>query len=192
MTVREREGEPAFVLQTQWGKTPLSLPGHRAAQNAATALTLFKETGYSPEVHLSALGQVRWPGRMERIQHPKSPCPIYLSGDHNPAGAASLLELLPHFRRRHLFILAGIGKDKDADGILSSLFSLENSSVFLTETPFRGRSLQDYGPWLKLARGAAQDPLQALHQIFALAREEDMILVTGSLYLVGFVRGGLL
>jgi dihydrofolate synthase/folylpolyglutamate synthase len=188
LQIRKEQGTPSFILETQWGQTPISLPGFRGAQNSATALTLFEKLGFDPRSHLSALSKVRWPGRMEKLEDASLPCPVYFSGDHNPQGIQSLLELLPHYSRRHLFILVGIGKDKNLDGILNPLFSLENRTIFLTETPFRGRSLAEHRPWNDQAAEALRNPMDAFRKISKQATSEDMILVTGSLYLVGYLK----
>lgn len=182
------EAEPSFSLQTQWGTFPMALAGRRAGLNSATALTLFDSLGYRPEQFKQALSQVRWPGRMERIESPKCPCPLYLSGDHNPKGIESLLDLLPYYRRKRLHVLLGVGKDKDLEGILEPLFQLEKTSIYLTESPFRGRSLPEYGTWLERVTFTHPDPIQALDEVFARAHSSDLVLVTGSLYLVGYLR----
>ncbi len=180
--------EPLFVLQTPWGPAPLSLPGSRAAQNTSVALTLFRALGFEPGNFLAALRKVRWPGRMQRLSLLPTRCPVYLSGDHNPDGVRSLLEILPHYPRQHLFILVGVGRDKDLDGILTPLAQLPHSSLFLTQTPFRGRSLAEYGEWRSRAQGAWTDPREALQVLLAQATPLDCILVTGSLYLVGEIQ----
>jgi dihydrofolate synthase/folylpolyglutamate synthase len=126
-----------------------------------------------------------------RISGLDSPAPIYLSGDHNPQGIQSLLELLGEFPRRRLKLVVGVGKDKDLDGILGPLLGLPDADLYLTETPFRGRPLTDYGHWLALAKGSDADPLQALKQAASQAQSGDLILVTGSLYLVGAIRAHL-
>ncbi len=182
---------PQFILETQWGSIPLALPGARAALNSSTALTAFSALGFSPENHLKALspsGLIHWPGRMEKITLKNSPCPVYLSGDHNPDGVKSLLELLPYYSRKTLHILVGIGKDKDHNGILELLNQIPNSQLYLTETPFRGRKLEEYGSWVNQVRIAERDPQEALLRVLSYAHPEDLVLVTGSLYLVGHLR----
>ncbi|MFZ9596127.1 MAG: bifunctional folylpolyglutamate synthase/dihydrofolate synthase [Bdellovibrionia bacterium] len=179
--------EPQFTLRTAWGEAPLSLPGTRAAENASTALTMFHELGFPPQDHLQALQNVRWPGRMEKVAD-ESPCSIYLSGDHNPPGIESLIELLQYYPRRHLHVMLGLGKDKDLEGVLAPLFRLPDTSISLTETPFRGRRLTEYGPWLQQAKNNDPQPLALLRNIQSQAKPEDLIVITGSLYLVGFLR----
>jgi dihydrofolate synthase/folylpolyglutamate synthase len=182
--------EPVFEIETHAGRAVLALPGLRGAQNTATALTAFEMLGFDPRAHLSALSQVKWPGRMQKAKIQGAPCPVYLSGDHNPQGVASLLELLRYYPRRHLHLLVGVGKDKDLDGILGPLAGLPDTSLYLTETPFRGRVLEDYGEWLGRARMSDADPARALQRIFSLASPDDLVVVTGSLYLVGLLSRG--
>lgn len=177
--------EPQFFAKTKWGVSKLSLPGDRASENAALALTIFSELGYDPALHLAALSKARWRGRMERLNVSDATCPIYVSGDHNPQGIQSLLGLLAAYKRKHLHLLVGLGRDKDLDGVLGPLFSLANTSVYLTETPFKGRTLAEFGPYLNRVAGAWPDQDTALEQVLQRAQPEEMVVVTGSLYLVG-------
>ena len=113
-------------------------------------------------------------------------CPVYFSGDHNPQGVGSLLELLPFYERRRLHLVVGIGEDKDADEMLAAFFDLPECRVHLTVTPFRGRTLEGYGrEWLARAASADADGHAALARACAEAEASDLIVVTGSLYLVG-------
>jgi dihydrofolate synthase/folylpolyglutamate synthase len=188
LEVRSTPKGPDFTLKTRWGEGPLALAGRRGAANACLALTAFEKLGFDPTKHLGALNKIRWPGRMERIESALAPCPIYLSGDHNPQGLQSLRELLPLYRRRHLHILVGVGNDKDLGGILSLLKGISESSLYFTQTPFKGLSIREYGKWLDLGRGAWESPRAALVSIAQNAQPDDLILVTGSLYLVGHIR----
>lgn len=179
---------PKFTIKTQWGQAELALPGRRGAENTALALTVFEGLGYSTRHYIDQLRFVNWPGRMERVADPKCPCAVYLSGDHNADGMRSLMELLPSYGRDHLYVLVGVGQAKDMDGILRPLFDLPNTTIALTQTPFRGRPLGDYGSWLDRAQFAHPDPLEAYGALRALAKKRDLLLVTGSLYLVGEIR----
>jgi dihydrofolate synthase/folylpolyglutamate synthase len=177
---------PEFFVETRWGRAQILLPGLRGAQNTALALTAFNELGFDSGRYLDALMKVRWPGRMEMVKF--NDASVFLSGDHNPQGIQSLIELLPYYEREHLYVLVGVGKDKDCDGCLAPLFQLPNTSVYLTETSFKPLPLKEYGQWLKRARSSSADPFQALQEIIKKAGPRDMILVTGSLYLVGLIR----
>lgn len=175
-------------IQTPWGQAKLSLMGPRAAQNTAIALTLFEALGFSPAAHLHALARVRWPGRFSRAELPGFSCPVYLSGDHNAAGIESLLEILSQLKWAKLHLVVGIGKDKEVDAMLTRLTTLPGVKLYLTETPFKPHALADYpARFRKAAVYCDQDVLRLLNDIRKLATAEDLVLVTGSLYLVGQV-----
>lgn len=196
--------EPIFTLKSPWGDARIALPGRRGAENSALALKAFEQLGYNPARQLDALECVRWPGRMERLElgggqgtgsemertaaPAPPPCPVYLSGDHNPQGAESLVELLENYERERVHFLVGIGKDKNADGILSPLSRVPAAKIYLTTTPFKGRAIDEYGDWLTRAEWAEPDPWTALRRIRAEASPRDLIVVTGSIYLAGEIR----
>jgi dihydrofolate synthase / folylpolyglutamate synthase len=184
--VEKSNGTPVFFLKTHWGKAQLNLAGERGAENSALALTVFEQLGYDPKKYLNVLAQVNWPGRMELIS--KSPCPIYLSGDHNVQGIKSLVQLLKHYERRHVHFLAGIGVDKEADEMLEFLATVPDSSLYLTVTPFKGRSIDNYGKWSGGLNQAWTNPENAIKEVLKRAAPKDLVVVTGSLYLVGKIR----
>lgn len=184
--VRMRFSEHGFTIDSQWGEAAVNLPGPRGARNTALGLTVFESLGYDAHKHLHALSKVRWPGRMQLVQ--SNPIPLYLSGDHNASGVMSLIELLPYYPRRHLHLLVGIGHDKNLEEMLIPLFNISHASVYFTETPFKTRRLAGYGCWLKHARGAWPEPIEALIEVQKHAYQQDLIIVTGSLYLVGAIQ----
>lgn len=177
--------EPQFFIDSPWGKAQLSLAGKRAALNTATALKTFEVIGFDPTNYLASLKSVHWEGRMScrSIDDKK----VYFSGDHNPQGIESLVELLADYRWNRLFLVVGIGIEKDAEGILGLLRALPKSEIHLTETPFRGKSKSDYGNILSEAKSFHPDPMEALRFCLNQATPGDMTIVTGSLYLVGHI-----
>lgn len=182
----EKDFEPQWFLQTPWGKTMVNIPGHRACENIMTALTMFEELGYEPQDHLHSLQKIPWQGRMQMIKWPHINAPVYLSGDHNIQGVQSLIQLLQSYEWNTLHLIVGIGQDKSADEMLRMLFSLPRSEVYLTKTPFKGRGLMDYPEEYRTkAKGENEDVIEILNSL--TVGKNDMVLVTGSLYLVGQV-----
>lgn len=155
------------------------------------ALTAFSVLGFEPEKYLSCLAEVNWPGRMQRLWHSSrldlTKCPVYLSGDHNPQGMESLIDLLSYYEWNDLRLVVGIGFKKDMDAMLKRLLSLPRMKVWLTRAEFQGRTQTQYGDWLTQSQGFFEDPLEALAAAIKDAKETDLCLVTGSLYLVGDV-----
>lgn len=182
----DKSHDPEFKIKTEWGTANFNLPGLRGASNTALALSAFSVMGYNPGEHLPALSKVSWPGRMEKIA--ESPCRVFLSGDHNPQGVKSLIDLLSFYDYEKIHFLVGIGKDKGFTEMLDLFSSVPKSDLYLTETPFKGCKLQDYEGFLSKARGAWADPMTAYSEILKSAGPDDTVLVTGSLYLVGAIR----
>ncbi len=134
------------------------------------------------------------PGRMEIIQ--STPL-VILDGAHNPdkmETSSSYLNDLYGDRRR--IVVFSLKSDKAADEILPLL--LEGTDL-LTLTAFRVKHLwepmapesladiaQNLSPNLEIRIIA--DPLAAVEQALSEAGPDDLVWVTGSLYLVGDVR----
>ena len=183
------DGEPSFALETPWGRAPLALPGERAAENASLALAAFEALGFDPAGHLPALAQAFWPGRMERFP---SACPrgcLYLSGDHNPQGVRSLAQLLRHWRYERALLLVGIGANKVQKAMVEEYERIPRARLSFTRAPFRGTGRDAYG---RPDADYDESPMRALETAEREARGGDLIVATGSLYLIGDLRARLL
>ncbi len=156
------------------------------------AVTLLRECGYDipdPAV-VRGLRTVRWPGRMEVVhQNPT----VVLDGAHNPAAARCLaddmIELVPE--RPHRRLLYGTYADKDVPQVLEALASAF-SSIHLC-SPASPRALD-----LPTLRSMAQEVFPDVAEYDSVADGvrawescaacEDVLLVTGSLSVVGEAR----
>ncbi len=184
-----RKREVTFSLISKWGQVELVLAGPRGVENTLLALQMFEELGFDPREHLEALKKVHFPCRMQRIdEYNEAQCPIFLSGDYTIQGIMSLVELLDYYPRKNLHILIGVNMDQEVDQILSPLFKIKDAHIYLTRSPRRSLPLRSYGKWHRKAVGAWASPKVALDKIAKVAHREDMILVTGSLELVGRVK----
>jgi dihydrofolate synthase / folylpolyglutamate synthase len=171
-----------------------SLPGKFQLHNALTAGTaayLLRERGYAiaDQAVAAGISSARWPGRLERIfEHPA----IYLDGAHNPAAARELKAFWEEtLSGRRIHLIYGAMRDKAVDEVAGLLFPLAES-VILTQ-PRQSRAIS--APHLDemtagLARRASTipDPAEALAHALAEAAPDDVIFVTGSLFLVGDLR----
>ncbi|GHG73683.1 folylpolyglutamate synthase/dihydrofolate synthase family protein [Comamonas sp. JC664] len=175
----------------------VALRGPHQRQNAAVALACLealqeRRVTVPPEAARAGLASACWPGRLEEVgQGPV----VLLDGAHNPAGVevllASLKDLYPG---RRLHLVFGVVGDKDRGPMMRALFP-ECASVQLTplETP---RSLAPEA-YLAEARALCQDVTAwpDVDAALAAAREratsDDLILGTGSLFLVGMLKARL-
>jgi dihydrofolate synthase/folylpolyglutamate synthase len=187
--VHYHDNYPIFFIKTKFGEFQMNLPGERAAENTALAITVFDHLmNYAgTDKYLPAIAKVRWPGRMERRLYRGRE--IYLSGDHNPQGIRSMLDILSCYRFNDVHFVVGICYDKSFELMLSLLMATPGAKLYLTETTERALLINDYGEDARRsAQMATAHYADALDAAVAQASSDDVIVVTGSLYLVGAVR----
>ncbi|GHT92132.1 bifunctional folylpolyglutamate synthase/dihydrofolate synthase [Alphaproteobacteria bacterium] len=214
---------PQFFIYTPFGEFKLPLPGMRAMENTALAITVFYNLVENAEKYIYAIEKTYWPGRMEKVRaarafsalpkvtnadfgstgsrHRFAPTTqvssartIYISGDHNVQGIDSLLALLPYYMVHredgaNITLVVGIGKDKDHDSMLQKLMDFPGAKLYLTETPIKTLKIQEYSKrFLEAATYVNANPQKTLEAAIANAAENELIVVTGSIYLVGLIR----
>jgi dihydrofolate synthase/folylpolyglutamate synthase len=160
-------------------KCPLA--GEHQVENAIAAVLALESLGVSPQGIENAV----WPGRLEQI----SPNPdIILDGAHNPAGARALARYLERFyANRKIWMIYGAMRDKAVDEIAGILFPL--ASELILTAPDNARALRPEAVREVAGRGQiSPDISAALDRVRAGASEDDVIIITGSLFLVGEAR----
>ncbi len=172
----------------------LQLPGRFQVRNALTALAavrMLAERGapIEDEAITRGFAATTWPGRLEHIGERPD---VYVDGTHNPAGAREISVFWEQFLPgRKIFLIYGAMRDKAVDEIAGLLFP--RAEVVILTAPVQPRAIS--APLLAEmtahhARRAevVADPAQALARALELASPEDVIFITGSLYLVGELR----
>jgi dihydrofolate synthase/folylpolyglutamate synthase len=160
-------------------KCPLA--GEHQIENAIAAALALESLGVSPKGIENAV----WPGRLEQI----SPNPdIILDGAHNPAGARALARYLERFYAgRKIWMIYGAMRDKSVDEIAGILFPL--ASELILTAPDNARALRPEALREIAGRGHVAPSISAaLDHARASVSEDDVIIITGSLFLVGEAR----
>ncbi|MGZ6256583.1 MAG: bifunctional folylpolyglutamate synthase/dihydrofolate synthase [Candidatus Limnocylindria bacterium] len=182
------------------------LGGHQAA-NAAVALALLDalvdDAGRRGVLLALAEGAIRrgfaaarWPGRLELLR--TTPVgPVLLDGAHNPAGARALARALAELNMRRFPMVFGAMRGKRVTAVLRALAPLDPRPVFTQVTdPGAIQGAELLRRWQRLGgvRGqVAPSPDIALQMAADIrAAPAQPVVVAGSLYLVGAVRGMLL
>jgi dihydrofolate synthase/folylpolyglutamate synthase len=140
------------------------------------------------------LAAARWPGRLELL--PETPFgPLLLDGAHNPAGARALARALEELGVRDVPMVMGATRGKRITAMLRELAARHPRPVFAAID--EGRAMPPsalLAAWRRAAPGIAAETAADVGA--ALARAADMrshasqpVVVAGSLYLVGAVRG---
>lgn len=178
---------------TRW-RLEIPLRGRVQIRNglaAATAGILLGQRGFpvSNEAIERGIREARWPGRLERLaQNPT----ILLDGAHNPAAARELASFLKdELAGRRIWLIFGTVRDKSVDEIAGLLFP-QVHKVFFTE-PQNSRAisaelLAEMTSHLAQQYEVLPHPQEAAARALSAAAAEDVILITGSLYLVGYLR----
>ncbi len=184
--------------RTSGGRLPdlrVGLLGAHQAENAAVALALLDALGERwgiavDEAALRAgMAAARWPGRLELLDGARLGLGrVLLDGAHNPDGARALARALGDLGLRRPTIVFGAMRGKDVRGVLRELAGLRPALVFTRVSDPGAHDPADLlAEWRAVGgRGGrvAETPCEALERANA-----DPLVVAGSLYLVGAVRG---
>jgi dihydrofolate synthase / folylpolyglutamate synthase len=154
------------------------LAGEHQVENARTAALALQRLGRSPE----GIVQTRWPGRLELVStHPE----ILLDGAHNIAGTQALVRYLRRFYAgRRIWIVFGVMRDKAVEEIASLLFPLAHRLILTRPANSRAMSPESIPAPSAILTHSVAEALLAARQ----AAPEDVVLITGSLYVVGEAR----
>lgn len=141
-----------------------------------------------PESIKKGIFRTHWPGRCEVIQ--RRPL-VVLDGAQTANSAAALSKTIKeNFKYRKLFLVFGISADKDIEGVAKHLSGLADG-VILTKADIRraatpAKLARYFNPVSVLGQAASVEEARA--RVLGLAGKQDLILVTGSLYVVGEFR----
>jgi dihydrofolate synthase/folylpolyglutamate synthase len=172
----------------------IGLIGRHQARNATVALAVLDALVERWELRLgedavrTGLAEVRWPGRLELLDGGRVGLGrILLDGAHNPAGAAALARALRDLGVERPTIVFGAMQAKDVRGVLRALAPLEPAFIF-TRVDDPGAS--DPADLARIWSRSGGDARTAATPAEALQRADgDPVVVAGSLYLVGAIRG---
>ena len=172
----------------------LNLLGYYQVHNAMLAIAGILELIDKNIIDISydeikkAVANTRWQGRMELInKNPK----IVLDGAHNSDGIDNLVRNFSLFKYNKLYIISSILSDKDHKKMLESLskyskdlFLLDLDNIRKTEIDILKKEAEEYFENVEITR----DIKSAIEDVKKLATNDDLIVITGSLYLVSEIK----
>ncbi len=198
--VRNLDGRCAFDLTLNGSRFPglaLGLPGRFQVQNAVAAATAaWRLTQEGLKIPREAVGeglrQASWPGRLEVILD--SPL-VVLDGAHNPAAAREVAAYTKEqwAKQRWRLVYASM-RDKAIGEISEILFPLFEE-IYLTR-PEQARAaapeeILDAARYRPKRIILQPDPVRALEAACRESAPDDVVVVTGSLFLVGAIKKAL-
>lgn len=196
----------------------IKMLGRYQLSNASLALSALscalKYISVSPSAIRRGMENARWPGRLEIIS--REPL-IILDGGHNRDGVEKLVQSVSelflaanfeedgeHGKRckterinfsRRIGVIYAAMRDKDYQGCLAVLNTLKNAAFYATAAPGIARSLPENDMFEAAKKfswrndknlKAFKSPLDAVNH--AIDDKNEVILICGSLYLIGWIR----
>lgn len=170
----------------------VSLIGKHQIENAAVAIQLYqlycqiKGIEAGEQLVYAGLKAAKWPARMEKVS--EKPL-VILDGAHNPHAINRLVEnMQKEFSDYHIHILFSALSTKNVEGMLAQLQQIPGAELYLTTF--------EYPKAIELSIFNDEAEMYTLVSLwqFGLAEllekmtDQDLLLVTGSLYFVSQVR----
>jgi dihydrofolate synthase/folylpolyglutamate synthase len=154
------------------------LAGEHQVENARVAAIALAELNCSPD----GIAATRWPGRLEHVSEQPE---ILIDGAHNPAGIRALVNYIRRFYAgRRIWIVYGALRDKAVAEMASMLFPLADRLILTAPANARAMPPEDIAaPGARVTHSIAEAVA-----LFTGAAAEDVIFITGSLYLAGEAR----
>ena len=182
-------------IATDWSvEIAPSLRGRFQLENALSAVAAARvlsrqDFRITDESIVHGIAAAEWPGRLEKLH---SRPDVYLDGAHNPSAARELAAFWEqNFAGRKVWLLYGALRDKAVDEFAGVLFPLAAEVIFTqprTSRAISAAQLAEIAGHHALRSVVIVDAEEAFEHALARAASEDVIFITGSLYLVGQLR----
>jgi dihydrofolate synthase/folylpolyglutamate synthase len=198
-----RQGQPDFIyrypLQVIGEQIVVetSLVGRHQLRNVALAIAAAVELqqqgfrGITAQTIESGIRETRWPGRFQVIAARQGWPEMVIDVAHNPAGSWALRSALSErYEDRSLIFVFGAMRDKAISEMTEILFPLADRVIATRpENPRAAapQEIQKAAARTGVEVEAVDDVARALERARALAGAGTVLVITGSIYLVGEV-----
>ncbi|MFC7371256.1 bifunctional folylpolyglutamate synthase/dihydrofolate synthase [Fictibacillus iocasae] len=171
----------------------ITMLGAHQVDNAAAALMAVDSLqnqsilSISEEERAAGLKRAAMPGRFERVR--EQPL-VFIDGAHNPQGTAALSELLKKtFLSKKIHVIFSALADKQKEEMLKPLYRAAASFTFTEfDHPRSGNIMELYRKSDFPDKRYEHNWMKAIDEIIEAALEEEVIVITGSLYFIAEVR----
>ena len=188
---RERQVLSIRGMRGTYDDLECPLLGEHQAENAVVAVGLVEllanhgiEVGF--EAIRSGIKSVGWPGRFQIVS--RRPY-VILDGAHDELGAGALAATLESvFPSRRILLVLGVGRDKELEPIVDRLCPLADRVILTASSSPRALDAHELQRKVfhRCRHTAAYTPVSlALREAIDQAKRHDIVVVTGSLYVVG-------
>ncbi|MDR1247205.1 MAG: bifunctional folylpolyglutamate synthase/dihydrofolate synthase [Clostridiales Family XIII bacterium] len=185
----------ANIFGKSYSDIRLSMPGMHQVRNAICALCAIELLRSKSLITTDGaliregMAEARQPGRFEVIAGKPV---IVLDGAHNPAGAEAMAETaLDLFKDKRILLVAGVLRDKELPAMIEHFDRV--ADAYIATEPDNERRLSAGELCGRLSKtgkpcSVSAEPLRAAAEALRRRDDFDVIIVSGSLYLLGAVR----
>jgi dihydrofolate synthase / folylpolyglutamate synthase len=181
-------------MRKKYDRLVCPLKGRHQIENAALAIGVIESVAMkgfevNDDAVFAGIRDVQWEGRLDIMQYAPM---VLVDGAHNEGGASALSNALKEeFSYKRLILIFGVLNDKNYKGMLKKLLPLadrliiarpENPRAVLPENI--AACSQQYRTPFEIIENSHE----ALKRALSVADQDDLVCVTGSLYLVGEIK----
>ena len=178
-------------IKRHFSKLSVGLRGQHQKYNAAIALAALEGIQEHLPTDETAVRQglltVVWPGRLEvMLERPT----VIIDGAHNGEGVRALINEIESFQGRRIKLLFAAMADKEWQLMLAGLTDVVDEVIFTKVSMERSADPAEMAKKFshKVASRTIADSRAGLQTLLNESRPQDVIIVAGSLYLLGEIR----
>ncbi|PWU09333.1 MAG: hypothetical protein C5B47_03615 [Verrucomicrobia bacterium] len=178
--VADSQRVPLRFIEKPHTVSPLGLRGPHQQWNAALAVESIKSSGLivTEKAILRGLFEVQWLGRFQMLSSR-----LIVDGAHNPTAISALISTWREtFKEEKARVVFGSLKDKESEEMLRILSEIAREFLFVSLENPRSRPAIEYRAPLAIPARHFENSEAALS---VALNSNELILVTGSLFLVG-------
>jgi len=172
----------------------VNLLGQHQAYNAAVAITAFNKylqiicKKIEIKKVYDALRKVKWQGRMQILSYKPT---VIIDGAHNEEGINALKNnLLKMFPAKKIYFVLAILRDKNLQNIIKDVCDISTEIFISKNKSKRAAEIEDQVQFVKMYNTPYQvhkDVITAVKHAIKTAQENDIVMVSGSLYTISEV-----
>lgn len=174
-------------------KVKLRLLGKHQILNCQVAINavevLSEIEGFNIKNIEKGISNAKWIGRLEVLK--EKPL-VVIDGAHNIQGIKMLKNnILEYFNYNNIYLLIGILSDKQVDDMINEIVPLSKKVIALTPHSDRAELASELKLHIEKVNKnvlSFENYEDGLEEVLKDAKDDDLVLVTGSLYMIGDIR----
>lgn len=190
ITIEELNYKHSIFSYKNYKNLKIKMLGVHQIKNSSLAILALKNLNERKEINISdkeivsGIENTFWAGRLEWLNHN-----ILIDGAHNIDGVTSLVNYIKQQKFSKIKVLLGILTDKDYKEMIA-IFETLDAQFNITKVPIeiRSSSLEDLKNSFKKPVVVYNDYKEATNKLYSNLKEDEILLISGSLYLISAVR----